>query len=79
MTTTFTFESGATIAAALTRAMETGARVTVHLTSGKDLTGKVGSVGNGHAVIQSLMHREFFDAVVAVDHIEAMEAQTRTA
>jgi hypothetical protein len=54
-----------------------GARVTVRVRSGQELTGVVREI-NGRVVhLGGLSGREFFDAVVALDAVDAVIIRTR--
>jgi hypothetical protein len=52
-------------------------RVTVRLRSGQELTGAVRSVDNRLLHLGSLTGREFFDAVVPMEAIEAVIIRTK--
>ena len=52
-------------------------RVTVHLTGGTSVSGKIGPTGNHAVIIKAITGREFFDAYVRYDAIAAVEVQTR--
>ena len=54
-------------------------RVTVHLSTGASMNGYVGSAGNHHIVLKALSQRDFFDAMIDLGQIAAVEVQTRTA
>lgn len=54
-----------------------GARVTLRLRSGQELTGLVRDATPRLVVIGGLSGREFFDAVVPMDAIEAVILRTR--
>jgi hypothetical protein len=55
-----------------------GKRVTVHLRSGGDLTGKLTVVGDHLVQLSQLANKDFFDAVVALDAIAAVEVKARS-
>jgi hypothetical protein len=55
-----------------------GKRVTVHLRSGGDVTGKLTVVGDHLVQLSQLANKDFFDAVVAVDAIAAVEVKARS-
>ena len=52
-------------------------RVIIRLVSGGELTGKVGTVNGKVVHLMELSGREFFDAVVSLDQIEAVIIRTR--
>ena len=58
-------------------AAQKGKRVTVRLRSGQELTGLVREANGRLAVIGALTGREFFDAVVPLEAIEAVLIRTR--
>lgn len=54
-----------------------GKRVTVRLRSGQELTGTMRDSNGKVAVIAAISGREFFDAVVPLDAIEAVLIRTK--
>ncbi len=54
-----------------------GARVTLKLKSGQELTGMVRSVGSGLVHLGELSGKEFFDAAVNLGDIEAVVVRVR--
>jgi hypothetical protein len=54
-----------------------GKRVTLRMKSGQELTGVVREASKQLAVIGALAGREFFDAVVDLDAVEAVIVRTR--
>jgi hypothetical protein len=54
-----------------------GKDVIIHLRSGKTLQGYVRSVGNGLLHLEKLAARDFYDALVRMEDISAMEAKFR--
>lgn len=54
-----------------------GERVTVSLVGGGELQGVVSKVGATALYITELTGREFFDAVVRLEHISAVTVKTR--
>jgi len=54
-----------------------GKRVTLRLRSGQELTGVLRASTDRLAVLGELTGREFFDAVVPIDTIEAVIVRTR--
>ncbi|TDI66376.1 MAG: hypothetical protein E2O88_09125 [Bacteroidetes bacterium] len=54
-----------------------GNRVTIMLTSGNELTGKVGEVNSKIVHLIELSGKEFFDAVTAIKKIEAVVIRTK--
>jgi hypothetical protein len=55
-----------------------GKRVTIHLRSGGDLTGKLAVVGDHAVQLSQLANKDFYDAIVAVDAIGAVEVKVRS-
>ncbi|MDE1464426.1 hypothetical protein [Spartinivicinus poritis] len=51
--------------------------VTLHLVSGKTLSGTVGTIGQHLVQLKSLTGKEFYDALVPFDKIEAVEVRNR--
>lgn len=49
-----------------------GKRVGLRVGSGEELTGTVSEVGEEMVVIKELSGRDFFDAAVVIDHIDAV-------
>lgn len=54
-----------------------GKDVIIHLRSGKTLQGYVRSVGNGFLHLEKLAARDFYDALVRMEDISAIEAKFR--
>jgi hypothetical protein len=54
-----------------------GKDVYVHLKSGKTLQGYVKSVGNGLLHLEKLSGRDFYDALILIQEINAIEAKFR--
>ena len=54
-----------------------GKRVMIRTRSGGELTGEVRDVNAKVVVLGALQGREFFDAVVAVDAVEAVQVRTK--
>lgn len=54
-----------------------GKDVFVHLRSGKTVQGYVKSVGNGLLHLEKLADRDFYDALVRIEDISALEAKFR--
>ena len=54
-------------------------RVTVKISSGEDITGKVESVGDHVVHLSQLSGKEFYDAVVNLDEIAAVIVRARSA
>jgi hypothetical protein len=52
-------------------------KVTLHLRRGQTLGGVVGAVADHHLVLTHLTGREFFDALVRIEDISAIEVQVR--
>lgn len=61
----------------LKQAMTRKARIILHLRSGKTLGGRVAGVGANHVVLKGLARREFYDAIVRLNEIAAIEARAR--
>lgn len=61
----------------LQQAMDAPARVTLHLSSGATLEGKVGAVADHQVLLVALANRDFYDAVVRIDGIAAIEVRAR--
>jgi hypothetical protein len=55
-----------------------GKRVTLHLRGGGDVTGKLTVVGDHTVQLSQLANKEFFDAIVAVDSVAAVEVRARS-
>lgn len=55
-----------------------GRTVTVHLRSGEKLTGKLSVTGTRAVQLSALSGREFYDAVIAMDAIDAVEMRARS-
>lgn len=51
--------------------------VFIHLRSGKTLQGYVKSVGNGLVHLEKLAGKDFYDALIRIDEISAIEAKFR--
>lgn len=58
-------------------AAQKGARVTVRLRSGQELTGVVREVGARVAHLGAISGREFFDAVVPLEAVDAVLVRTK--
>ena len=54
-----------------------GKRVTVRLSSGQELTGTVRDITSRLVVLGAITGREFFDAVVPVESVEAVLIRTK--
>ena len=52
-------------------------RVTVKLKSGSELTGKVGALNNNLVQLKELSGKEFYDAVIDMDKVEAVIVRTK--
>ena len=55
----------------------TGKEVVIHLRSGKSLQGFVKSVGNHFLHLEKLSGRDFYDALIRIEDVSAMEARFR--
>jgi hypothetical protein len=51
--------------------------ITVVLSNGKDYRARVGAVGDDAVLLTGIAGREFFDVLVDIDEIVAIEAQAR--
>src|SRR5512139_3140561 len=51
--------------------------ITVVLSNGKDYRARVGEVGDEAVVLTGIVGREFFDVLVDIEEIVAIEAQAR--
>lgn len=58
-------------------AAQKGARVTVRVRSGQEITGVVREVGSRVVQIGAVSGKEFFDAVVPLDAVDAVFVRTR--
>jgi hypothetical protein len=54
-----------------------GTKVTLQLSGGQELNGKVAEVGENVVHLSELTGKEFFDAVVRLDHISALVVRVR--
>ncbi|MGB0749788.1 MAG: hypothetical protein ACPGO3_13670 [Magnetospiraceae bacterium] len=61
----------------LSKAQGLGVRVLLHLKNGDTLGGAVGGVSDTHVVLKELSERDFFDAIICVDSICAIEVRAR--
>jgi TRAP-type mannitol/chloroaromatic compound transport system substrate-binding protein len=55
-----------------------GKRVTVLLAAGQELTGTVSEFGSGTVKLTELSGKEYFDATVRIDRIEALIVRARS-
>ncbi len=55
----------------------TGKKVTIVLQSGTEISGKVTNVGNNTATLSELSGKEFYDAIVDLDDISAIQFRAR--
>ncbi|MHC1743030.1 MAG: hypothetical protein AB9873_08365 [Syntrophobacteraceae bacterium] len=55
----------------------TGKKVSIHLGGGKTLTGVVKEVGSNLVQLEKLEGKEFFDALVTISAIEAIDTRFR--
>lgn len=58
-------------------AAQKGKRVTVRVRSGQDLTGTVREVSGRLVHLGAISGREFFDAVVSLESIDAVQVRTK--
>jgi hypothetical protein len=58
-------------------AAQKGKRVTLRLRSGQELSGMVRATSDKLVVLESVSGREFFDAVIPVDAVEAVLIRTK--
>jgi predicted NAD/FAD-binding protein len=68
--------TGDTVKSLLQRQM--GKRVTLVLTTGPEFAGVVSAVGDQVVHLTGLTGREFFDAVVSLEHVGAVLVRVRT-
>jgi hypothetical protein len=54
-----------------------GKTVTVTLSSGQTMSGIVKNVKNGHLHLEKLAQKDFFDAIIVIDKISAVEVRAR--
>ena len=54
-----------------------GKSVTITLSSGQTMGGIVKNVQNGHLHLEKLAQKEFFDAIIVIDKISAVEVRMR--
>lgn len=71
------FNTAHTFADILKQAMELKVRITLHLRSGIELGGRVAEVSTHNVVLKGLTQRDFYDAMVRIDEIAAIEARAR--
>lgn len=57
---------------------QVGKRVGLKLTSGQEVEGTVAKVGPTAVQLSQLAGKEFFDAVVRLDHVSALIVRTKT-
>ena len=69
-------KSGDTVRSILER--HVGKRVGLVVTNGPELTGVVTTVGDKVVHLSELTGREFFDAVIALDHVAGVVVRVRT-
>jgi len=55
----------------------TGKKISITIDGGKVLTGKVKSVGQHLLHLEKIERKEFFDALIRIDRIQAIEVQFR--
>ncbi|TJY61028.1 hypothetical protein E4T66_10350 [Sinimarinibacterium sp. CAU 1509] len=55
-----------------------GKRVTVMLGAGQELTGTVSDFGSGTVKLTELSGKEYYDAIVRIDRIEALVVRARS-
>jgi hypothetical protein len=61
----------------LSRAKDEKAAITVCLRGGTTFTGKVGDVGDHWVVVAELEGREYYDALVKIEEITALQVRAR--
>lgn len=54
-----------------------GKTVTITLTSGQTMSGIVKNVKNGYLHLEKLVQKDFFDAIIVIDKISAVEVRVR--
>ena len=70
-------DPAASIADNLKKLLASGKSVELVLDNGKSYKGKLGAVGDHMVVVTELEGREFFDALVAIEQIAAIEVRAR--
>jgi hypothetical protein len=70
-------EVGQSIRDNLRRLAKAGKRVELVLKNGKSYRGLLGAVGEHAVVVSEIEGREFFDALVLIDEIAALEVRVR--
>ena len=55
----------------------TGKKVSLHLESGKTFTGSVKEVANNYVHLEKLEGKEFFDALIRIEDISAIDTRFR--
>jgi hypothetical protein len=71
------FDPSATIADNLKKLLAGGKPVELVLENGKSYKGKLGAIGDHMVVVTQIEGREFFDALVVIDQIAAIEVRAR--
>ncbi len=67
----------ATITDILNSIKKKGDNTQIHMKSGKDFTGKIQSVGLNFVVLEESGKKSFFDAIININEISAVEVQSR--
>jgi sRNA-binding regulator protein Hfq len=67
----------ATIKDILNSINKKGDNTQIHMKSGKDFTGKIQSVGLNFVVLEESGKKSFFDAIININDISAIEIQSR--
>lgn len=65
-------------AATLRAAQNDSVVVTLRLTNGSNIAGRVGGVADHAVLIEEIAGKEYFDAAVRLDHITAIEVRARS-
>jgi hypothetical protein len=71
------FQASHDLRATLELARVESVKIELHLRSGKSFVGSVGGLGDHHVVLTQLTGREFYDALVRIEDISAIEARVR--
>lgn len=67
----------ATIIDILNSINKKGDNTQIHMKSGKNFTGKIQSVGLNFVILEESGKKSFFDAIIKINDISAVEVQSR--
>lgn len=59
------------------RRLGEGREVELVLTNGKSYRGKLGSIGNDTVILSQIAGKEFYDVLIALDEVAAVELRAR--